>query len=81
MRARSLRSRKMRTRSVRLALVASGLAAVLVAPFALTGGGVANAAVIGGASSLDDEVHVQFHDRGKDKVGDVHLLEIGRAHV
>lgn len=70
----------MRTRSVRLALVASGLAAVLVAPFAVTGGGVANAAVIGGASSLDDEVHVQFHDRGKDKVGDVHLLAFNDFH-
>ena len=70
----------MRSRTVRLALVASGLAAVLAAPFAVTGGGVANAAVIGGASSLDDEVHVRYHERGNDKVGDVHLLAFNDFH-
>ena len=67
-------------RGRRIALVASGLTAVLVTPFAVSRGGPADAAVIGGAATLQDSVTVTYHKAKHEDIGDVHVIAYNDFH-
>ena len=70
-----------RTRNAwRVSLIVGGLTTAMITPFAVGGVGRANAAVIGGAATLDDPVSVQFSRAGRDDIGDVHIIGFNDFH-
>jgi 5'-nucleotidase len=68
------------SRGVRAGLVAAGLGAVLAAPLAVVGASPAGAVTIAGASTLSDNVSVDWGHGGKDRTTDLHVLAWNDFH-
>jgi len=69
-----------RSRATRAGLVAAGLAAVIAAPLAVVGASPADAVTIAGASTLSDNVSVNWGHGDKDRTTDLHVLAWNDFH-
>jgi 5'-nucleotidase len=70
----------LRTRAVRAGLMLTGLCAVIAAPLAVVSAGPANAVTIAGASTLSDQVSVDWDHGHKDRTTDLHVLAWNDFH-
>ena len=70
----------LRTRLARAGLMLTGLCAVIAAPLAVAGAGPADAVTIAGASTLSDQVSVDWNHGHQDRTTDLHVLTWNDFH-
>jgi len=70
----------LRTRLARAGLMLTGLCAVIAAPLAVAGASPAGAVTIAGASTLSDQVSVDWDHGHKDRTTDLHVLTWNDFH-